>query len=491
MMVFTSHAISPQATVPLPSMPVPDPSPDNNHQGPHAHAAAAGTQTPDPRLVQHPILHPSSLQLAPDCSLLDSSAPGPAAPFLQPVDPFLAPSGSNFANFALGIHGHDFHYPEGTHDGAILPHHLPLSDPSSAINFDFNFPLPQWEPSFADGAPLPEVAPDEAHVFGGLRRPEAGHAIGLPEVPWFDDDQASLTADNRSSHTFAAPARAVRKRTKKDKGRANSTASTSAYSASVTSTQDAFPFPNSIPNLSNPLNPSPPNNTERRRSNRNKGRARSVATTTSASSSSTAPTPSVVSGTRSQPPAATTAARPPEQSPNSTNNASRLRSASRASKNSVSRPSDTAEERRTRASHNLVEKQYRSRLNAQFEGLLGVLPDPDLGQAEYIKTEAGVGTPAPPADTEQDPGDKKVSKAEVLERARAHIETLERQSEALARQREALLKSLVEAEGEMASSGGAGHELLDNVDDGEEFPLERWETKRDKEHEDQGFREKQ
>lgn len=66
-----------------------------------------------------------------------------------------------------------------------------------------------------------------------------------------------------------------------------------------------------------------------------------------------------------------------------------------------------------------------------------------------------------------------------------HIETLERQSEALARQREALLKSLVEAEGEMASSGGAGEGLLDNVDDGEEFPLERWETKRDKEPEDE------
>ncbi|KAH6671591.1 hypothetical protein F5X68DRAFT_235972 [Plectosphaerella plurivora] len=477
-------------------MPVPDPSPDSNHQGPHAHAAAApGTQTPDPGLVQHPILHPSSLQSAPDWFLLDSSAPGPAAPFLQPVDPFLAPSGSNIANFALGIHGHDFHYPEGTHEGAILPHHLSLSDPSSAINFDFNFPLPQWEPSFVDRAHLPDVSTDEAHAFGGLRRPEADHAMGLeafaPEVPWFDDDQTSLTADHPSSHTFTTPARAVRKRNKKNKGRTDSTASTSAYSASVTSTQDAFPFPTPISNPSNPLNHPPSNNTERRQSNRNKGRARSVATTTSASSSSTAPTPSVVSGTRSQPPpAAAAAARPPEQSPNSATSASRLRSASRASKNSVSRPSDTAEERRTRASHNLVEKQYRSRLNAQFEGLLGVLPDPDLGQAENIKTEAGVGTPAPPADTEQDPGDKKVSKAEVLERARVHIETLERQSEALARQREALLKSLVEAEGEMASSGGADHGLLENVDDGEEFPLERWETKQDKEHEDNRFGEK-
>ncbi|KAJ3453839.1 hypothetical protein MRS44_018471 [Fusarium solani] len=53
----------------------------------------------------------------------------------------------------------------------------------------------------------------------------------------------------------------------------------------------------------------------------------------------------------------------------------KLRSASRTSKNSRSRPNDTPKERRTRASHNLVEKQYRNRLNAQFESLLSALPE--------------------------------------------------------------------------------------------------------------------
>ncbi|KNB06489.1 hypothetical protein FOXG_19688 [Fusarium oxysporum f. sp. lycopersici 4287] len=53
----------------------------------------------------------------------------------------------------------------------------------------------------------------------------------------------------------------------------------------------------------------------------------------------------------------------------------KLRSAPRTSKNSHSRPNDTPKERRTRASHNRVEKQYRNRLNAQFESLLSVLPE--------------------------------------------------------------------------------------------------------------------
>ncbi|KAH7349502.1 hypothetical protein B0T11DRAFT_332574 [Plectosphaerella cucumerina] len=289
-------------------------------------------------------------------------------------------TGPNIANFALGFHGHAFEYPEDTHDSTVLPPHLPLSGPNSAVNFDFDFPLPQWEPTFADGIPLPDIQPDEASAYA---RPEPGHAMAVeafgPEMPWFEEDPTSLTTDN---HTSTPPARVARKETKKDKDRADSTASGSAYSASNTSTQEAFPFPDPSPN---PLNPPSSN---RRRSTRTKGRAKSVTTTTSASSSSTAPTP----GARSQP---STAEQPP----------SRLRSASRASKNSISRPSDTLEDRRTRASHNLVEKQYRSRLNAQFEGLLGALPDPE---EDDVKTEPD----------EQDPADKKVSKAEVLERAR-------------------------------------------------------------------------
>ncbi|KAF4454284.1 Allergen Fus c 3 [Fusarium albosuccineum] len=98
---------------------------------------------------------------------------------------------------------------------------------------------------------------------------------------------------------------------------------------------------------------------------------------------------------------------------------SKLRSASRTSKNSRDKPNDTPEERRTRASHNLVEKQYRNRLNAQFESLLSALPD----QARHGGNGNG-------DDNESDganEADRRVSKGEVLEMARKHIQTLERE----------------------------------------------------------------
>ncbi|KIL95858.1 allergen fus c 3 [Fusarium avenaceum] len=103
---------------------------------------------------------------------------------------------------------------------------------------------------------------------------------------------------------------------------------------------------------------------------------------------------------------------------------SKLRSASRTSKNSRDKPNDTPEDRRTRASHNLVEKQYRNRLNAQFESLLSALPE----QVRHGNggSESGNGNGDNESDQANDP-DRRVSKGEVLEMARKHIEALERE----------------------------------------------------------------
>lgn len=101
---------------------------------------------------------------------------------------------------------------------------------------------------------------------------------------------------------------------------------------------------------------------------------------------------------------------------------SKLRSASRTSKNSRDKPNDTPEDRRTRASHNLVEKQYRNRLNAQFESLLNALPD----QVRHSDNGGGNGNEDNESDQANDP-DRRVSKGEVLEMARKHIQALERE----------------------------------------------------------------
>ncbi|OLN81579.1 Allergen Fus c 3 [Colletotrichum chlorophyti] len=133
--------------------------------------------------------------------------------------------------------------------------------------------------------------------------------------------------------------------------------------------------------------------------------------------------------------------------------APRLRSASRTSKNASQKPTETPEERRTRASHNLVEKQYRNRLNAQFEGLLNALPEQVRGPAT-----AGDGEESDPQHAAEE---RRVSKAEVLDMARRHIKNLEREREVLHREREELLRSLEMLEREAASTGGRLDEYLD------------------------------
>ncbi|KAK7403184.1 hypothetical protein QQX98_011048 [Neonectria punicea] len=120
---------------------------------------------------------------------------------------------------------------------------------------------------------------------------------------------------------------------------------------------------------------------------------------------------------------------------------SKLRSASRTSKNSFTKPSDTPEDRRTRASHNLVEKQYRNRLNAQFESLLNALPEQIRASGDGEDSDGGA-----PVDW----GDRRVSKGEVLEMARKHIESLERERDTLEREKNELQGSLHQLKGSVS-----------------------------------------
>ncbi|KAH9906142.1 hypothetical protein F4778DRAFT_801427 [Xylariomycetidae sp. FL2044] len=118
---------------------------------------------------------------------------------------------------------------------------------------------------------------------------------------------------------------------------------------------------------------------------------------------------------------------------------SRLRSASRTSKNTHHNPPATAEERKSRETHNNVEKQYRNRLNAHFESLLSALPE-DMQSGEG--NEGGEGGGGGGGGGGGDPADRRVSKAEVLDMARRHINTLERECAKLEDERDELRESM-------------------------------------------------
>lgn len=95
------------------------------------------------------------------------------------------------------------------------------------------------------------------------------------------------------------------------------------------------------------------------------------------------------------------------------------------------------EERRARESHNFVEKQYRSRLNQQFESLLSVLvAGKDARSGGGGDTRWGDVGAAAAAD------DRRLSKAEVLEKARRRIEDLEDLTRTLALEKAELLGNL-------------------------------------------------
>ncbi|KAK0654329.1 hypothetical protein QBC41DRAFT_59232 [Cercophora samala] len=92
----------------------------------------------------------------------------------------------------------------------------------------------------------------------------------------------------------------------------------------------------------------------------------------------------------------------------------------------------TPEERRARRNHNLVEKQYRNRLNAQFERLLAVLPL-DQHKGGHLGQGGGDGFAT---------DEKRMSKAEVLDLATRRIKALEMEKERLNRERKELLRNM-------------------------------------------------
>ncbi|KAK4176982.1 hypothetical protein QBC36DRAFT_141616 [Triangularia setosa] len=114
-------------------------------------------------------------------------------------------------------------------------------------------------------------------------------------------------------------------------------------------------------------------------------------------------------------------------------------------------PSDdddlTPEERRARRNHNLVEKQYRNRLNAQFERLLAVLP-----LEQHKGSHLGQGSCDAFATDE-----KRMSKAEVLDLATRRIKALEMEKERLHRERKELLRNMDLMAGAVAQATNQRH----------------------------------
>lgn len=96
----------------------------------------------------------------------------------------------------------------------------------------------------------------------------------------------------------------------------------------------------------------------------------------------------------------------------------------------------------SRTSHNMVEKQYRNRLNGQFSTLLGVLP-PDL-----------VGVEVEGYGRDDSSAEKKVSKAEVLILAKRRIQDLERAKVNLEESNGALLEDMQRLKGAWSDMGG-------------------------------------
>ena len=105
----------------------------------------------------------------------------------------------------------------------------------------------------------------------------------------------------------------------------------------------------------------------------------------------------------------------------------RLRSASRKSKNAGNKANRTSSEAHARECHNVVEKHYRNRLNANFAKLLAVLPPAQI-EKHGAKFDPN--------------GCRCLSKGQVLDAARDHIVELEKEIESETVIRDALLRNL-------------------------------------------------
>ncbi|KXX75209.1 Allergen Fus c 3 [Madurella mycetomatis] len=133
----------------------------------------------------------------------------------------------------------------------------------------------------------------------------------------------------------------------------------------------------------------------------------------------------------------------------------KLRSASRASRNVQHRPEETPQERRSRNSHNLVEKQYRNRLNMQFEVLMNTLP-------EAMRSPTGGGGGGGGGDSDGGPqqaldlGERRLSKAQVLDMSARYIRSLERERDKLESEREGLLADIQKMSDMFLSDGSRG-----------------------------------
>jgi hypothetical protein len=139
-------------------------------------------------------------------------------------------------------------------------------------------------------------------------------------------------------------------------------------------------------------------------------------------------------------------ASPRKASSSSSSKRHRLRSTQKGDRINYSEKGDAPSKRGTKGSktsHNMVEKQYRSRLNSQFSNLLGFLP-PETVDAEvdgYGRSDSGS-------------AEKKVSKAEVLMLAKRHIEKLEQENMSLEGNNKELLENMMHLRGTWARMGG-------------------------------------
>lgn len=149
----------------------------------------------------------------------------------------------------------------------------------------------------------------------------------------------------------------------------------------------------------------------------------------------------------------------------------KLRSASRASKNTQHRPEETPQERKSRNSHNLVEKQYRNRLNMQFEILMNTLPE-SMRSAPAVGGGPGASTSGGDSDGQGggggpggggagaalhgafDVGERRLSKAQVLDMSARYIRSLESERDKLEEEKEELKENIRRLREQCREEGG-------------------------------------
>jgi len=85
-----------------------------------------------------------------------------------------------------------------------------------------------------------------------------------------------------------------------------------------------------------------------------------------------------------------------------------------------------------------VEKQYRNRLNAHFESLLKTLPE----NMRSPKGTSASGSKSDGSAEAADLGEKRLSKAEVLDMSRRYIHSLEQKRDRLEQEREELQQGM-------------------------------------------------